>query len=68
MGGLPDVLYETDYTEMLCDALAGLETDQGWAAGIYEATGEPNSVVTLNTNAVVLEAMHYKAYGPLWSY
>jgi len=63
-----DVLYETDYTEMLRDALAGLETDQGWAAGIYEATGEPNSVVTLNTNAVVLEAMHYKAYGPLWAY
>lgn len=63
-----DVLYDTEYTEMVRNALAGLETDQGWAAGIFEATGEPNSVVTLNTNAVILEAMHYKANGPLWAY
>lgn len=63
-----DVLYDTEYTELVRSSLAGLATDQGWAAGIFETTGEPNSVVTLNTNAVVLEAIHFKANGPLWRY
>ena len=62
-----DALYGTDYTDMVRTSLKDLETERGWAAGRYEATGEINDVVTLNTNAVVLEAMHYIAKGPLWS-
>ncbi len=63
-----DALYRTEYTQTVRNALAGLETAGGWAAGQYEATGEVNSALTLNTNAVVLEAVHYMANGPLWSY
>lgn len=63
-----DALYRTEYTSSVRESLAGLATEGGWAAGRYEATGEVNSALTLNTNAVVLEAMHYIARGPLWSY
>ena len=38
---------------------------RAWPAGINEATGEPNFVLSANTNAVVLEAMHYIAFGPM---
>ncbi|WP_120500654.1 DUF3131 domain-containing protein [Roseovarius sp. EL26] len=61
-----DALYGTDYTAMARAALKDLETDRGWASGRYETTGEINTVTTANTNAVVLEAIHFIAYGPLW--
>lgn len=63
-----DALYSTEYTRTVRTSLSDLETSGGWAAGRYEATGEVNSALTLNTNAVVLEALHYRANGPLWSY
>lgn len=63
-----DALFGTEYTRDLREALDALGDEaQGWRAGLYEATGEPNDVFTLNTNAIVLEALHFKAYGPLWS-
>ena len=63
-----DALYGTDYTADLRKLLADLgDPEKGWAAGRYEATGEPNEVYALNTNAVVLEAIHYIAFGPFWS-
>ncbi|MCT8159564.1 DUF3131 domain-containing protein [Pseudoruegeria sp. SHC-113] len=40
-------------------------TERGWMAGVYEAGSRPNTALALNTNAVVLEALHYKAFGPL---
>lgn len=61
-----DALYGRDYTAKLRVDLSKLATDRGWVAGRYEATGEVNDALTLNTNAVVLEAIHYKKFGPLW--
>ncbi|MEM6618972.1 MAG: DUF3131 domain-containing protein, partial [Pseudomonadota bacterium] len=61
-----NALYDTDYTAQALTQLADLATDGGWYAGRYEASGELNDVLALNTNAVVLEAIHYKAFGPLW--
>jgi hypothetical protein len=60
-----DALYGTPYTTQLVEAVAGLRTPEGWLAGTYEATGEPNAVLAANTNAVVLEALHYRAFGPI---
>lgn len=60
-----DALFDTEYAEKARDSMAGLARKDGWAAGRYEATGQANNIVTLNTNAVVLEAMHYIAFGPL---
>lgn len=60
-----DALFSTDYTAQLREEIEDLATPgQGWFAGRYEATGEPNDILTLNTNAVILEALHYRAHGP----
>ncbi len=62
------LLYEDadpEHARRLRAALAPLATDQGWYAGIYERTGEPNRALTANTNGVILEALHYRAFGPL---
>lgn len=59
-------IYETDYTVMLMDQIRNLSDEgMGWPAGIYEADQKINKVYSLNTNAVVLEAIHYKAFGPI---
>ena len=60
-----DALYGTDYTAQLREELADLATSNGWHAGRYETGGEINDIRTLNTNGIVLEALHYKAFGPL---
>jgi hypothetical protein len=61
-----DALYGREYTRKLRVQLADLATEGGWVAGRYELSGDVNDALTLNTNAVVLEAIHYKKYGPLW--
>lgn len=53
------------YTFALLDNLKALQTGEGWYAGLFEADMSANKILTLNTNAVVLEALHYKAFGPL---
>ncbi len=53
------------YTFALLENLEGLQTNEGWYAGLFEADMSVNEILTLNTNAVVLEALHYKAFGPL---
>ena len=58
-------LYRTSYTEELAAAVWDLRTPNGWQTGHYETLGEPNAVLAANTNAVVLEALHYLALGPL---
>ncbi len=63
-----DALYGTPYTAQVRGALQDLQTAGGWAAGRYESDGSANDVLTLNTNAVVLESIHYIAQGPLWQY
>lgn len=60
-----DALYRTPYTGQLMEAVADLRTPEGWGAGLYEEVAEPNDVLTANTNAVVLEALHWRAFGPM---
>ncbi|NOX75002.1 MAG: DUF3131 domain-containing protein [Alphaproteobacteria bacterium] len=59
-------LLPTPYSQKLLDAISDLGTPTGWQTGIYEASGRPNRALSLNTNAAVLEALHYKAFGPLF--
>lgn len=60
-----DALFATDYTAMLRQSVEDLAVHgEGWYAGRFEATGQPNDILTLNTNAVILEALHYRANGP----
>jgi hypothetical protein len=61
-----DALYNRPYTNELRQRIANLASQGGWAAGEYENGQLPNDVLTLNTNAVILEAIHYVAFGPLW--
>ncbi|UWR22013.1 DUF3131 domain-containing protein [Sulfitobacter sp. S190] len=61
-----DALFGTEYTSDLVAAIAPLgDPDRGWPEGIYEADGTTNSSVTVNTNAVVLAALAFRANGPL---
>jgi hypothetical protein len=64
-----DVIFGTEYTSRLRQDLAGSLADPnaGWLAGRFESDGSPNAVLTLNTNAIILEAMHFKAFGPMLS-
>lgn len=56
------------YTNQLLAAVEHLQTPDGWMAGLFEADMSANEIYTLNTNAVILEALHYKALGPLYRY
>lgn len=59
-------LWETDFTAAaLQDARATSIDGSGWAAGVYEGDGSLNQAMTLNTNAVVLEALQFSLKGPL---
>jgi hypothetical protein len=62
-----DALYETPYTQSLRLTLSDLASDDGWISGRYEDDERPNQVQTANTNAVILQALHYKHAGPLLS-
>jgi hypothetical protein len=58
-------LFGGDYPDRLYAAAAKLvDPGRGLWAGRYDATGAVNRVLTLNTNAVVLEALAYRARGP----
>ncbi len=61
-----NALYNTDYTKMLAVRVMGTRSDKnGWRSGIYEVDGSLNTATTVNTNAIILEAMHYRKFGPL---
>ncbi|PLR39583.1 hypothetical protein CYR55_06800 [Chimaeribacter californicus] len=60
-------LWDTGFTDALM-AMTRLTRDnqRGWYEGRFEATGGYNRMITLTTNAMVLEALMYKSnYGPL---
>lgn len=62
-----DALFGTEYSALMREQIADLaREDEGWMAGVYEASKAPNAVFTLNTNGIILAAIHYKAFGPLW--
>ncbi|MBU2867241.1 DUF3131 domain-containing protein [Pacificibacter marinus] len=59
-------LFGTEYAKELVTTLAPLgDPDRGWPEGLYEADGSTNGSVTTNTNAVVLAALAFRAFGPL---
>jgi len=61
------VLWDTPFTDALMK-MTRLQQDRerGWYEGRVESTGDYNRAITLSTNAMVLEALFYKAnYGPL---
>ncbi|MGK9174701.1 DUF3131 domain-containing protein [Yokenella regensburgei] len=62
-------LWDTDYTDALMAVIRHLNNpQQGWYEGRLEATGDVNRVVTLSTNAMVLETLLYKHNGgPLFN-
>ncbi len=59
-------LFAGSYPERLLAAAAELVAAGGLYAGRYDATGEVNRVLSLNTNAVVLEALAYRLHGPFF--
>lgn len=59
-------LIPTPYGQKLLDGISELHTAKGWLAGIYETGGRVNAVHSLNTNAVILQALHYRAKGQLF--
>ena len=61
-----NALYGTSYSFDLRTSIEDLSRPgHGWVAGRYEADGSPNEILTINTNAIILESMHYKMYGPI---
>jgi hypothetical protein len=61
-----DALYATPYTRQLAQRVATLaDPGRGWYSGLYEVSGKPNTAITANTNAIVLESLCYVQYGPL---
>jgi hypothetical protein len=59
------VLFEGEYPRRLLAAAAELaRPGEGIWAGRYDETGEPNRALSLNTSAVVLEALAYRVRGP----
>ena len=59
-------LFETEYTQTLVDHIGVTRHEtRGWLSGTYEVDGAINDVATANTNAMVLSAIHYQAFGPL---
>lgn len=61
-----DALFGTDYTRELVAEIAPLgDPERGWPEGIYEIDGTTNTSVTVNTNALVLAALAFRAHGPL---
>jgi hypothetical protein len=62
-------LFDTDYSRKLLAAVAPLnDTERGWYAGQYEASGKPNTSINANTNAVVLQSMAFIEHGPFIRY
>jgi hypothetical protein len=60
------VLYDADYGRQLADKAAGLfDPEQGWYEGWYEAKDRPNRALSAATNAMVLEALHFRQIGKL---
>lgn len=60
------VLWKTDYTDELVKVIACLaDPKRGWLEGRHERSGGWEQIVTLSTNATVLETLWYKQAGKL---
>ncbi|WP_373540660.1 DUF3131 domain-containing protein [Chamaesiphon sp.] len=54
-----------EYAKQIFDAVKDLKdpANNGFYAGLYEATKQPNKSLTGNTNGLILEILYYKARG-----
>ena len=60
-------LYDSPFTDALINALAPIYDQYGgWFAGIYEEDGTVNRAISLDCNAIILEALAFKATGILY--
>lgn len=57
------VLYGTDYTRRVLEAVAKAQTSRGWSSGVFEESLKPTHTYDINTAAIVLEAALYKKTG-----
>lgn len=56
-----------EYTQRLVDSLQYLyDPDRGWYEGRFEASGGPQTMISLGTNAAVLEALLFRATGAFY--
>lgn len=61
-----DALYATPYTAQLMNTALRLNNPSGgWIEGLYERDSTANGAETANTNGIVLESLHYRAFGPM---
>ncbi|XPV77589.1 MAG: DUF3131 domain-containing protein [Desulfovibrio sp.] len=67
--GAAFLLWALSAEDFTNDLITSIETlyDQfgGWFAGTYEQDGSVNRSISLKDNAMILEALAYKAHGPL---
>lgn len=62
-------LYNTAYTQKLMTVVGKLnDPNKGWYSGLYEANDKVNTAITANTNAIILESLCYKRFGPMMQY
>lgn len=62
-------LFPGAYADQLRGAVQALALPgKGVQAGRYEADGKPNTALSVNTNAIVLEALAYTANGPVMTW
>lgn len=62
-------LWPGEYTQRLLEGVQWLyDPDRGWFEGRFEAGGGPHANITLSTNAAILEALLFKAKGPLYAH
>jgi hypothetical protein len=61
-----DALYRTDYTAKLVEKVADqFDPERGFYSGIYDRTQEPNTAITANGNAIILESLYFRSFGPM---
>lgn len=60
-----NAIYDDPYSRTVLKHLLPTATEFGWPSGTYESDGRINEIYTANTNAVVLQALYFKSYGPL---
>lgn len=57
-------LWDTRYSDLLIRAVAPLhDNEKGWFEGRYEKSGAYETAISATTNALVLQALHYKLTG-----
>ena len=60
------VFPDDEYSQVLTNAIqSAYDPEKGWYSGIYENGAGYNTVVTANTNGVILEGLLYKKYGAM---